>query len=61
MLVLTRRTGEAIIIGQRDMVIKILAVKGNQVKVGIEVDRNVEVHREEIYEKIERKRRAGEE
>ena len=50
MLVLTRRLGENIVIGD-DIIIRILNVNG-QVKLGIEAPREIEVHREEIYEKI---------
>ncbi len=50
MLVLTRRLGENIVIGD-DIIIRVLDVNG-QVKLGIEAPREIEVHREEIYEKI---------
>jgi carbon storage regulator len=51
MLVLTRRTGEKINIGD-DIVVTVLEVRGNQVRIGIEAPRNVSVHRKEIYERI---------
>jgi carbon storage regulator len=51
MLVLTRRTGEAIRVGH-DIVVRIVALKGNQVRVGIDAPREVAVHRQEIYELI---------
>lgn len=51
MLILTRRVGETLIIGD-DVVITILGVKGNQVRVGINAPKNVSIHREEIYNKI---------
>ena len=51
MLILTRRVGETIVIGN-DIEVKVLAVKGSQVRVGIAAPREVEVHREEIYQKI---------
>jgi carbon storage regulator len=51
MLVLTRTIGEEIIIGD-DIRIKILAVSGNQVRLGIAAPRRVEVHRSEIYKRL---------
>jgi carbon storage regulator len=50
MLILTRRLGENIVIGD-DIIIRVLDISG-QVKLGIEAPREIEVHREEIYEKI---------
>ena len=52
MLILTRRVGESIIIGD-DIVITVLGVKGNQVRIGIDAPKNVSVHREEIKHKID--------
>ena len=49
MLVLTRKIGEQIVIGD-DIKIKIVEIKGKQVRIGIEAPRNVEVNREEIYQ-----------
>jgi carbon storage regulator len=51
MLILTRRLGESVMIGD-DVTITILAVKGNQVRVGINAPKNLSVHREEIYRRI---------
>lgn len=51
MLVLTRRVGEKIRIGD-DVVITLLGVRGNQYKVGIEAPKDVSVHREEIWQRI---------
>jgi carbon storage regulator len=51
MLILTRRVGEKIIIGN-DVTCTVLGVKGTQVRVGITAPKNVTVHREEIYERI---------
>ncbi|WP_339673175.1 carbon storage regulator CsrA [Dasania marina] len=51
MLVLTRRVGETLIIGD-DVKITVLASKGNQVRIGITAPKDVEVHREEIYDRI---------
>lgn len=51
MLILTRRVGETVMIGD-DVTITVLGVKGNQVRVGINAPKSVAVHREEIYERI---------
>lgn len=59
MLILTRRTGETVMIGH-DVTLTVLGVKGNQVRIGINAPKNVPVHREEIFERIKREE-AGEE
>lgn len=51
MLILTRRIGETVMIGD-DVSLTVLAVKGNQVRVGIDAPRHIAVHREEIYERV---------
>lgn len=51
MLILTRRSGEGIRIGD-DIRVVIVEIKGNQVRIGIEAPETTQVHREEIYEKI---------
>ncbi|MCP1515679.1 carbon storage regulator CsrA [Pseudomonas rhodesiae] len=52
MLILTRRSGESINIGD-DIVIRVLAVDGGQIRIGVEAPKEVPVHREEIYERIQ--------
>ena len=57
MLVLTRRIGETLVIGD-DVRVTILGVKGNQIRVGIDAPKTVEIYREEIYDRIQRERSA---
>jgi carbon storage regulator len=52
MLILTRRVGESLMVGD-DVTITVLAVKGNQVRVGVKAPKEVAVHREEILNRIE--------
>jgi carbon storage regulator len=58
MLILTRRVGETVMIGD-DVTITVLGVKGNQVRVGINAPKHVAVHREEIYERIKREQQSS--
>ena len=51
MLILTRRVGEKVVIDD-DIVVSVLAVKGSQVRIGIEAPNDVNIHREEIHERI---------
>jgi carbon storage regulator len=55
MLILTRRVGETVVIGD-DVTVTVLGVKGNQVRLGVNAPREVAVHREEIFERIKRER-----
>jgi carbon storage regulator len=58
MLILTRRVGESVVIGE-DVTVTVLGVKGNQVRIGINAPKSVSVHREEIFERIKSGRAAG--
>jgi carbon storage regulator len=58
MLILTRRVGESIMIGE-EVVVTVLGVKGNQVRVGVNAPKEVSVHREEIYDRIKREDEGG--
>ena len=51
MLILTRKVGESVLIGD-DISITVLSVRGNQVKLGVQAPKEVSVHREEIYKRI---------
>jgi carbon storage regulator len=53
MLILTRRVGETVMIGD-EVTVTVLGVKGNQVRIGVNAPKDVAVHREEIYERIKR-------
>jgi carbon storage regulator len=57
MLILTRRAGETVMVGS-DITITVLGVKGNQVRIGINAPKDVAVHREEIYERIQSEKGA---
>ena len=52
MLILTRRIGESVMIGD-DIKISVLGVKGNQIRIGVSAPREVAVHREEIFQRIQ--------
>jgi len=58
MLILTRRVGETLMIGD-SVTVTVLGVKGNQVRVGITAPKDVAVHREEIYQRIHREEEGG--
>jgi len=59
MLILTRRVGETLVIGD-DVTVTVLGIKGNQVRIGVNAPKDVSVHREEIYDRIQREKGGGE-
>lgn len=60
MLILTRRIGETLMIGD-DVTITVLGIKGHQVRLGINAPKDVSVHREEIYQRIQQEKHKPDE
>lgn len=58
MLILTRRVGETLMVGD-DVTVTVLGVKGNQVRIGVNAPKDVAVHREEIYDRIRKENETG--
>lgn len=58
MLILTRRQGETLMIGD-EITVTVLSVKGNQVRIGVEAPKHVPVHRKEIWDRIQKEKAGG--
>ncbi len=58
MLILTRRVGESLIVGD-DVTLTVLGVKGNQIRIGVDAPKEISVHRKEIYERIQQEKLGG--
>jgi carbon storage regulator len=57
MLILTRRVGETLMIGE-EVTVTVMAIKGNQVRIGVTAPKNVAVHREEIYDRVQQEKKS---
>lgn len=61
MLILTRRVGETLVVGEGNDQVKVtvMGVKGNQVRIGVDAPKSISVHREEIYDRIQQEKALG--
>ncbi len=58
MLILTRRVGESLMIGD-DVNVTVLDIRGNQIRIGVDAPRHIAVHRQEIYDRIKNEKQQG--
>lgn len=56
MLILTRKPQESVVVGEQDLIVTILGVRGNQVRLGFDADPRITIHREEIFNRIKQER-----
>jgi len=59
MLILSRNPGESIIIGDSKIIVTVIGVAGSRVRIGVDCDKSIPVHREEIYERIQQEKTSN--